>query len=831
MPLFATQNDPPLGPAMTITPSISELESTSKSVFEHIVPSTTKGSTLVDHVITLLENFKFQADKHKKLGYCDYGVAFVSFRVSQMLLDSASELNLPKFESFLIQIREALENQRGNFNIMCACIHQEAKSVADDPLLQRFSKLKGNINGTDVSQYKKSDSISPQCLNQLIRKIPQSILLLDFRSKKEYSYSHINFLNVVNIEPSLVKLLLEKQPNAKDSDLEDCLRSKLEPEKFAMFSNRHKYDIVVIYNLRFGGAASDRFISLEQLLLNGDKDGLAYANPFLKLIDLLMFRTKYLSSALRQYPLYLSGGLHKWYQTFGEGSLTNVVSNDSTLNKLSQKPLDDTQAMKNSIYLRNFSDYLISAHSHSTDYSALIPESEGVKTNSDSVIPVSKKEPTSHKGVDSSPMKLISRPKTVQEVSRKVEKNNVQAGRRQTETSSDDFLKLFATGLTNLGNSCYMNCIIQCLAATPQMTDFFFKKGDKSAEPSYKQHINMNNKLGTKGVITTSYVKLLSNMLNNSGGSFSPNVFKKIMGSLSPGAQFANSDQQDCVEFLNYILDSLHEDLNQRAVKNAEERASIMELSTEQERARELLPIRLASTIEWERYLKLNFSVIVDYFQGQYLSQLKCLVCQLTSTTYNTFSVLSLPIPESDARYPRSVLLSQCLDLFTETELLDDDNKWHCPRCNTFTRLTKKISITRLPKALIIHFKRFGYESSGRFKKLDTFIKYPVNDELDLTSYWPEVGSYTKEDSSTRISVEKERELLATMPVRNQSPPFKYKLYGVVNHFGNLTTGHYTSYVKKEKGWCYFDDAKVTVGCDESSVLTKSAYCLFYQRV
>lgn len=306
------------------------------------------------------------------------------------------------------------------------------------------------------------------------------------------------------------------------------------------------------------------------------------------------------------------------------------------------------------------------------------------------------------------------------------------------------------------------------------------------------------------------------------------------MGSLSPSQQFLTYDQQDCIEFLNFLLDALHEDLNNVTITDPQERKMITDLSPEQEKSREILPVRLASTIEWERYLKLNFSVIVDYFQGQHLSQLKCLECGFTSTTYNSFSILSLPIPQK-LNNAGKVLLNECLQEFVTTELLDDNNKWYCPRCKRFTKLTKKIAITRLPQVLIVNFNRFKMTSTGGFNKLETFVTYPVNEVLDMTPYWPDVGSKINENST--MSIEKEQELLKSFPVRNQTPPFKYKLFGVANHFGNLTTGHYTAYVykhsdsKKKRNWCYFDDSKITFNVSPSQVVNKNAYCLFFQRV
>lgn len=203
----------------------------------------------------------------------------------------------------------------------------------------------------------------------------------------------------------------------------------------------------------------------------------------------------------------------------------------------------------------------------------------------------------------------------------------------------------------------------------------------------------------------------------------------------------------------------------------------------------------------------------------------------MTSSTYNSFSTLSLPIPEKLGKSASLILLSDCLDLFVETELLEDDNKWHCPKCKRFTKLTKKLVISRLPRVLIIHFKRFKIKN-GLFQKLDNFIDYPVSDCLDLTKYWPPVGTYISPAARNFLSESKERELLAELPDRLQTAPFRYELYGVVNHYGNLTTGHYTSFVKKANNdWCYFDDAKVLRGSSVSKVLNQNAYCLFYQRI
>jgi ubiquitin C-terminal hydrolase len=57
----------------------------------------------------------------------------------------------------------------------------------------------------------------------------------------------------------------------------------------------------------------------------------------------------------------------------------------------------------------------------------------------------------------------------------------------------------------------------------------------------------------------------------------------------------------------------------------------------------------------------------------------------------------------------------------------------------------------------------------------------------------------------------------------------KYELISVSNHYGGLSGGHYTAYAKVNGKWYDFDDSS-TNEINEDSVITKSAYLLFFKR-
>lgn len=836
--------DPAMSPHFK---TIIELDEISNSISKDISRDVSSGMKLYSFQLSLLEIFKHETVKLDKLGYCDFELAYLLYRLTNLLYQSAEEHTTKSQKDFRKSIGQQIQNDYVKFDtVKKELVQRSDGSPTADSLLLRFNALKTNGNVvSDVDMLdtlKYRESITPRELLSLISESKYKILLIDFRASKDFDHNHINYENVLNIEPSHIELILQKKGlEATDQDLEDRLQIHLPSNQFTMFKERYTYDLVVLYNLSYGKKEQneERLLSLKDMLLRG-----AGPCPFARLIDLITFRNKYLTSKLKQYPCYLAGGVQEWYKLFGTSALQRTNTN-TILSKPSASVSRNNSYMASSpntqsAYLKNFSEYLSVAKSTASTPSSnyFVPSTTIVENYPNRKYTQSEhhtqQAPQRKSSLSGSIKNLKARPSSTSQLTNESANKEILSS---SATKTQNSIQFCTTGLVNLGNSCYMNCVLQCLSATPQLTEFFFPNNNSTVSSNYRQHINVNNTLGSKGIVTNCFVQLLQNLFKNTGGSFSPSTFKKIIGSLSPGGQFASFDQQDCVEFLEFLLDSLHEDLNQMVVMDSKERKAIVELTQEQEQAREVLPVRLASTVEWERYLKLNFSVVVDYFQGQYLSHLKCLECGNTSSTYNAFSILSLPIPERLTNTGESVLLDYCLKEFTTTELLDENNKWHCPSCKRFTKLTKTISITRLPQVLIINFKRFSMTNNGYFHKLDTFVKYPVRETLDLSNYWPKIGTYINKGTGKEISTEQELKYLSSLATRNQVPPFRYKLYGVVNHFGNLTTGHYTSYVykpsddKKARGWCYFDDSKVTYNCSTSQVLNKNAYCLFYQRI
>uniref|UniRef100_A0A8K9X850 Ubiquitin carboxyl-terminal hydrolase 8 n=1 Tax=Oncorhynchus mykiss TaxID=8022 RepID=A0A8K9X850_ONCMY len=330
------------------------------------------------------------------------------------------------------------------------------------------------------------------------------------------------------------------------------------------------------------------------------------------------------------------------------------------------------------------------------------------------------------------------------------------------------------TGLRNLGNTCYMNSILQCLCNTPAMVDYFNKN-------LYQEDINRANILGHRGEVAEEFGVIMKALWSGLYKCISPRDFKVTIGKINES--FSGQEQQDSQELLLFLMDGLHEDLN----KAANRKGYIEEENDD-------LDDQRAANQAWTKHKLLNESVIVALFQGQFKSTVQCLTCHRKSRTFETFMYLTLPLASTN-----KCSLQDCLKLFSKEEKMTDQNKVFCRHCKALRDSVKKLEIWKVPPIILVHLKRFSYE--GRWKqKLQTTVDFPL-ENLDLSQYV--IGP--------RLGLK------------------RYNLFGVSNHYGGLDGGHYTAYCKNamKQRWYKFDDHEVSE-ISTSTVKSSAAYIFFF---
>ncbi|XP_026138214.1 ubiquitin carboxyl-terminal hydrolase 2-like isoform X2 [Carassius auratus] len=330
-------------------------------------------------------------------------------------------------------------------------------------------------------------------------------------------------------------------------------------------------------------------------------------------------------------------------------------------------------------------------------------------------------------------------------------------------------------GLRNLGNTCFMNSILQCLSNTQSLRDYCLHN-------SHRRDLNNNSRTNT--ALMEEFAKLIQTMWTSSSSeAVSPSEFKTQIQRYAP--RFVGYNQQDAQEFLRFLLDGLHNEVNRVTVRP---RGSMEDFDH--------LPDEEKGKKMWTKYLEREDSKIVDLFVGQLKSSLTCSDCGYCSTVFDPFWDLSLPI----AKGYGEVSLMDCMRLFTKEDVLDGDEKPTCYRCKARRRCTKKFTVQKFPKILVLHLKRFS-EARVRTSKLSTFVNFPMKD-LDLREF-------ASDRSSSAV----------------------YNLYAVSNHSGTTMGGHYTAYCCNPKNgeWYTYNDSRVTP-MSASQVRSSDAYVLFYER-
>ncbi|XP_071970671.1 ubiquitin carboxyl-terminal hydrolase 21 [Engystomops pustulosus] len=339
-------------------------------------------------------------------------------------------------------------------------------------------------------------------------------------------------------------------------------------------------------------------------------------------------------------------------------------------------------------------------------------------------------------------------------------------------------------GLRNLGNTCFLNAVLQCLSSTRPLRDYVLRHEYRQDQPASSR---------TPQELTEAFADVVASLWSpEAPDAANPTRLRAVFQKYFPS--FTGYSQQDAQEFLKFFMDRIHSEINRKCRKTpsilSDRRRSVcaepQDSLSDDERANQM----------WKKYLEREDSKVVDLFVGQMKSCLRCQSCGYRSPTFEVFCDLSLPIPKKGFSGGKVSLLD-CFSLFTKEEELNSENAPICDRCRQRTRSSKKLSIQRFPRILVLHLNRF---SSTRFsiKKCSVLVDFPLH-RLNL-----------KEFASEK----------AGSPV--------YNLYALCNHSGSVHYGHYTAYCKDQSGWFSYNDSRVSA-ISEGQVQSSEAYVLFYE--
>ena len=345
---------------------------------------------------------------------------------------------------------------------------------------------------------------------------------------------------------------------------------------------------------------------------------------------------------------------------------------------------------------------------------------------------------------------------------------------------SFDFLHNY-NGIQNIGNTCYMNTILQCLRNNLDLSNYFLTKSFKD-ELLQKPH----------SLFTVAFYHLLTNIWKIEDRKKKNLVvnpieffkqFQKTSQKLNRNV-FLGFRQNDAEEFLLFVLDTIHESLQYKDITLNITGNCENTIDTVQKKFYEYI----------KSYLEMDgISIIKSLFLGFQISTITNSYNDYNSHNFEPMLYINLEIPDnSDSIY-------DCLNHYCKSDVLneykDTDNDF--PDDTVYQKHSRFIL---LPKYLIIVFKRFKQHNNYLVKNTN-LIQFPF--KLDMNKY--------------------------TYGYINHNE-YIYDLQSIAYHTGNLNGGHYFAVSKFKNKWRMFNDQTTGYINDEKQLINPNAYILFYKK-
>ncbi|OQR82384.1 ubiquitin-specific protease [Achlya hypogyna] len=403
-------------------------------------------------------------------------------------------------------------------------------------------------------------------------------------------------------------------------------------------------------------------------------------------------------------------------------------------------------------------------------------------------------------------------------------------------------------GLVNLGNTCYMNAVLQALLS---LQGFVQVLRDDAWVAIVTKHPLPKGHWGQKSVKDAYELYLcFKEMIKGHGESshLDPGPMKAVVGKRAQA--FANNAQQDAHEFLMNVLHELEEDM--KAIVAAQLAAQSTDAAIKKA-SKQSLHQYFATTTPADDRAQTDCDAMLPtttYFQTTVTQTLSCTSCGYSRHVDETFRELSLDFPP--AAHARSVAHCKCqkptrrfitkkegrnkdrpffkcaqfpqCDYFewddsppvdvpalTVPQLLATHFEPHtvdlkCERCDAGTSAKVTARIKTAPPVLVLHLKRFEISTATMsLVKRNDVVTTPVTVDLDAFCGTPKPATST------------------------------YRIKSIIRHLGRSAgEGHYVTDVQGEKNlWTRYNDALVTE-VEASAVLSGSGaetgYLLFYVR-
>lgn len=375
------------------------------------------------------------------------------------------------------------------------------------------------------------------------------------------------------------------------------------------------------------------------------------------------------------------------------------------------------------------------------------------------------------------------------------------------ETNVKQVTPSHPSGLMNMGNTCFLNTLLQCLLHVDRVREFFIN--------AYRKHTESDNNIhetNKTNILITYEIGLLFNQLWNDKQSLLPRRFITALACSMP-SYMNMGEQHDIGELWCWLADRIHQE--HKSLESIKWNFNTIGLGnlTMTMKDMDVLKFHKKCLQKWNDFHKNDSIEWTKLHEGLQVIQIICKKCKHVYHNFEPFTMITLDIPDESSNSHTD--LSKCFqDLFkvdTLNKSTEDGNlqEWKCDHCKEYCLAERVMRFWSVPDMLVIVLKRFEMVQHGNvyghIRKNNMAVEIPLefqfSDGTILTNVTNELGN----------------------PI--------FKLASVGNHYGSTIGGHYNSICNFNGEWWKIDDIHIEKMHHTDAVEKNTgAYVLFYQR-
>ena len=327
-------------------------------------------------------------------------------------------------------------------------------------------------------------------------------------------------------------------------------------------------------------------------------------------------------------------------------------------------------------------------------------------------------------------------------------RETLRAFNAQSNSNHSNASTIRKTGLVNLGDTSYLNAVLQLLGNIKNLANYFLVDENQKM-------LNENIKYKPLSFVIYRLFTHLYPKEENKGEKYKPDALKKMLGYLN--IVYKSDKKRDPNDLLNFILDTLHQELNTKNLNNAKITPDLNDKD------------KFIKT-EITNFNISNDSVISNSFNLFVIKECKCSQCNKAMYNLNSFNTFELDISGCYQLKKKQITLNDCLNYYCEKKY----RNLFCNNCKRKSNMSIASDICNVRDILIFSLNR------GNLK--ENLLNIPFNLEymVDLKSF-----------------------------ITNSNSPKIYDLIGIVSVYKKEQNYNYVAFCKSDNHWFLFEDEKI----------------------